>query len=108
MAEMPCWLRLRVLKSQLLLVKRVHALVLLWHGHAGEIGAVAHRLEVAAAQQEVHLDTILLFQEPDSFVDLVQFSVAASFHGDLHHAGGRGRRLESVGSLSVQQESEII
>ena len=39
-------------------VETAHGLVLVWTGHAGEVGEVSGGLEVSAAQQQVHLDSI--------------------------------------------------
>lgn len=74
----------RQLFATVVLVERAHALELFRHGHAVEVVRVARRLEVAAAQQQIHLVVLLTFDFSDCKVDLLQFAVGAALDGDSH------------------------
>ena len=89
----------RACLAGVVLVERPQLLVLVRHGHALQVVDVPHRLEIAAADQQV--DDVIpsaLLQVAHRRVDLVQLAVAAPLHRDLHdptvraRAWGRGLR----------------
>lgn len=82
-ADEDCENRRRLL-TRVVLVESAHFSVLLRHGHAIQIVLVAHGLEVAAAQQQVHLDVFLLLEVRQSFVDALQLTVSAPFYCHFH------------------------
>lgn len=72
-------------------VEGLHVAVLGWHGHAAQVRLVAHRLEVAAAQQKVYRARAAPLRQRQRLIDLVQLAVAAASHSHPHPASpGRG------------------
>ncbi len=49
--------------SGIILIERLHLLVLLWNGHAFQVGVVSDGLKVSTAEKDVNFDSILLFRE---------------------------------------------
>lgn len=69
--------------SAVVFVEVLHRAVFRWHGDAGEIVSIAHRLEVAADDEEVYAWPIsALACGGHGGVDGVQDAVAAAFDGD--------------------------
>lgn len=68
-------------------VEGLHVAVLGRHRHAAQVRLVAHRLEVAAAQQQVDGPRAAPLRQRQRLVDLVQLPVAAAGHGHAHPAG---------------------
>jgi len=92
----------RRLLARVVLVEGAHFAVFLRHGHAIQVVLVAHGLEVAAAQQQVHLDVFLLLEVRQSFVNSLQLAVSAPFHCHLHL-----RTLSSCRPLIVQFQLDL-
>lgn len=73
-------------------IEGLHVAVLGWHGHAAQVRLVAHRLEVAAAQQKVYRARAAPLRQRQRLIDLVQLAVAAASHSHPHPASpGRGQ-----------------
>lgn len=48
------------------------------------IRRVSNYLEITAAQQQIHFDVLLLFDERDCVVDFLQLSMSTSFYRHFH------------------------
>ena len=92
------------LLAAIVLVKGLHAQMMLWSGQAGQIVHVSHGLKVAAANKQVHLASMLLFDVRQSFVDLVQFTVAASFDCDQHFRRKKKYGAENKTDAQIRKE----
>ena len=55
--------------------------------HARKIIFITNSLKISTAQQQVNFDVFLLFQVCNGFVNLVQFTMTATFNSDLHFKG---------------------
>lgn len=66
--------------SRVIPVEGLHVAVLGGHGHAAQVRLVAHRLEVAAAQQKVYGPRAAPLRQRQGLVDFVQLPVAAAGH----------------------------
>lgn len=71
-------------ECQYLPVKIVHMLILNWAGHAPEVCHVANRLEIAAAKDKAHFDSLLLFDVRHNIVNFVNFTVSTTNHCNVH------------------------
>lgn len=67
-------------------VEGLHVAVLGRHCHAAQVGLVAHRLEVAAAQKDIHRSRAAPLRQRQGLVDLVQFAMTAAGHSHPHRA----------------------
>jgi len=62
----------------------LQCLVFIGSRHALQILVIPHGLKVSAYQEEVNLIVILPFKLLDVFVDIVEFSMAATLNSDLN------------------------
>ena len=77
-------------------VEGLHVAVLRRHGHAAQVGLVAHCLEIAAAEQKVYRPRAAPLRQRQGLIDLVQLAVAATGHSHAHPAGPKRGALPAT------------
>ena len=93
----------RLLLPRVVLVEVHHGPVLRWRSEAVEIVHVSHRLEVAAADQEVYGLASLLLDLLDRGIDCVQLPMPTAVDGHLQT--GKKPILETDVAVHVTRES---
>jgi len=87
-------------------VEALHRAVLDRARHSRQVRLVAHRLEIAADEQQVDLHAMLLLGRRDGRVDRVELAMAATLHRDLREEeAGRTYREVHGGYLIMARTS---
>lgn len=71
-----------------LLVEIMHLHILDWNSHAFEILFIADTLEIPTAKEEIHFESMNLFQPQDCVVYSIKLSMRAALYCDMHFSNG--------------------